>query len=147
MKNPELYHKTIDILVKAYLQDNLMHNDCTACAVGNLVGAALDEGSWNANPFWGWPSVCVTLREKNNIGRIFNPSNYKGEAKRQIDATGYRYQDLAKIESSFELAYKGDNDEEFIFNGLMAVVEALDIIHENTDKVLTTSVKSKFQKV
>jgi hypothetical protein len=37
MKNPELFHRTVGILVKSYLNDTLIHSDCAGCAVGNLI--------------------------------------------------------------------------------------------------------------
>lgn len=60
--------------------------------------------------------------------------NYKGLAKKQIDATGYRWQDLARIEFAFETAYvggfyDGPEAEQGMYAGLMAVVDVLAEIH------------------
>ncbi len=136
MKNEELYHKTIGILVKAYQNDTLRKYDCAACVVGNMIAAnegyAIgEEGSWLKGrkvilPAW-WPQ----------IGRV-DTANNNGEAKRQMDSTGYTLDELSLIETAFE--GEGDN-----FNGLMAVVDALDIIHENTDKEVTKLSKNLFQ--
>lgn len=38
MNRPELYQKTVDLLLDAYNTDQLKHGDCTACAVGNICG-------------------------------------------------------------------------------------------------------------
>jgi hypothetical protein len=35
------FSNTIDILVKAYLNDTLQHESCSACAVGNLVSHSM----------------------------------------------------------------------------------------------------------
>ncbi len=50
------------------------------------------------------------------------------------------------IEHAFEYAPKGNSEDDYMFNGLMAVVDALDIIHENTDINITKEIKQKFVK-
>lgn len=136
MKNKELYNKTVDILVQAYFNDTLRHGDCKACAVGNLIQA---NGGFN-NFFTTWTEVFITVYGEQAV----NPTEYYGEAKREIDSTGYAWPDLAKIEKAFESA-NGINDEK-MFNGLMAVIEVLDQIHENTDQEVTKVSKQKFVK-
>src|SRR5258706_8814339 len=37
MKNELLYNKTINILKEAYFNNTLQHNNCYACAVGNII--------------------------------------------------------------------------------------------------------------
>jgi hypothetical protein len=166
MKKPELYQKTVDILVDAYFNDTLVHGRCTACAVGNIVAANLGYRIENVlesgrrYPKWlnrdgkkmsypayvdgvpkGWGAVVCSNGEDQKV----NLKCYNGEAKRQIDATGYSVADIALIESSFEKAI-GENEDDRMFNGLMAVIEILDMIHENTDTDITSLSKSRFQK-
>jgi hypothetical protein len=148
MYKPELYHKTVNILYDAYFNDTLRHGNCNACAVGNLVAANLgikyrpyigifgDLVSWNsarhiASSLIGWPTVFTrfpgaTEQEKN-------PFAYEGQAKIQIDSTGYTWRQLAKIEYAFETAKKGRSDEDYMFNGLIAVLEVLKKIHKVED--------------
>lgn len=38
MNRPDLYQKTVDLLLDAYNNQTLKHGDCTACAVGNICG-------------------------------------------------------------------------------------------------------------
>lgn len=136
MKNPELYNRTVDILVQAYFNDTLRHGNCSACAVGNIIKA---NGGFKGF-FSNWAEVFMTVEGQQGIC----PENYEGDAKSEIDSTGYAWQDLAKIEKSFESA-KGIKDEK-MFNGLMAVIEVLDQIHENTDQEVTKVSKQKFVK-
>lgn len=154
MINPALYHKTVDILVQAYFNDTLEHGNCHACAVGNLVAANTGIGftrigfngnMWSDNtPEWGFVFMSQISHGVNQ--QIINPHRYIGEAKRQIDSTGYTWQQLAKIEYAFETAPKGKSDDEWMFNGLMAVIDVLDEIHENKDEAVTKDIKGKFIK-
>lgn len=130
MKNPALFNKTISILVKAYQNDTLEHGICSACAVGNLC-----------NGSGAWSHVFYTCTG----GQIIKRGNYFGWIKETIDATGYTWQELAKIEYSFETAKKGSTHEEWNFNGLMAVCDALMKIHEATPEE-TESAKLQFVK-
>lgn len=146
MKNQNLFNETIDILVKAYLNDTLIHNRCSACAVGNIVAQKKYNSSlipeyqlWSAESNFrdsiGWQSVfCSTMDENGEYDQDFFPMNYKGLAKEQIDATGYTWQELAQIEAAFEgLEFDDEyytNTDAYVFNGLMAVVDTLCKIHE-----------------
>ncbi len=131
MKNEQLYHKTVNTLVEAYFKDELAHGKCNACAVRNICG------------FSEWKWVFCTDPEGQKIRPDFYNRNLDG-CKDLIDSTGYTWQELAKIEYAFETAPRGNSDEDWMFNGLMAVVEVLDIIHENTDTNITTQTKTKF---
>lgn len=132
----DFYH-SVNILVKAYLNDTLQHGNCYACAIGNMVadsnkivftGTSIfrDKKVWDdrsKTPYW--QDVFITTE----CEQIFSPQQYEGEAKRQIDATGYSWQELAKIEYAFESADLGSNEDDYMFNGLMAVVDVLAEIH------------------
>lgn len=145
MIREKLYNKTVDILVQAYFNDTLKHNDCAMCAVGNIIAGngirrELDWTKYNS-------------KEVNNrqwqfvfIGGKHYPSEYKGNAKIAIDATGYTWQELSKIELAFERCEIGGSEENWMFNGLMSVIEVLDEIHQNTDDTITTQSKNKFNK-
>lgn len=121
------FHETVSILVKAYLNDELRHGDCNACAVGNLIYANLGN-----KKMW-WPYVFMTSR----LGEaVFDESAYCGDAQIEIDSTGYSPLELARVENAFEVNaiydqfqdQVGDKDEQ-MFNGLMAVVDVLADIH------------------
>lgn len=141
------FEKTVDILVKAYLNDTLEHANCAACAIGNLIAHAKgvkpvlakdtpDRGLWRFSDgtLPEWQHVFCS---EGVFGQIKKPHAYIDTAKQQIDSTGYAWQDLARIEAAFEAhgdrldmrnqspAYR----DELMFNGLMAVVEVLADIH------------------
>lgn len=150
MKNPELFHKTVGILVNAYLNDTLVHGDCFACAVGNICAGngipkgnaqsnwLLDENKLN-NALWGIAFKTCNGRQQ------FHKKKNKGNVKKVIKATGYNMVDLAKIEYAFETCPVGNNDYEHIFNGLMSVCDTLMQIHEATTEQ-TEQAKSLFKK-
>lgn len=158
MKNETLYNKTVDILVQAYFNDTLEHGVCHACAVGNIINAhrpfseeeiMMLNASNMLGDRQGWSSVFLTCKclYKPNWGekrQLIIISNYNGLAKEQIDSTGYSVVELAMIEHAFETAPEGNNREDYMFNGLMAVIDALDVIHENKDTEVTSSAKSQF---
>ena len=107
MKNKEQFDRTVKILVAAYLNNSLVQSNCHACAVGNLVAANLDirydqDLKWIGRQV-AWSAVFVTLRYQ--IAQNKCPGAYAGEAKAQIDATGYTWQELARIEYAFERAF------------------------------------------
>jgi hypothetical protein len=90
-----------------------------------------------------WKEVFVTFRFQ--IAQIKRPWAYTGEAKVQIDATGYTWQELARIEYAFERAPMSYTREEHVFNGLMAVIDVLSQIHE-VNETTKTAVKQSFAK-
>lgn len=152
MKNESLYQDTVDILVNAYFNNTLAHGYCTACAVGNIVAANCGFNLERNTMEWldgddtttgKWSFVFMTT---NNIQCVL-PHLYQDEARRQIDSTGYTWQELAKIEYAFESAPRGKSEDEWMFNGLMAVIDVLDEIHENKELEVTKSTKLKFAKV
>jgi hypothetical protein len=158
MIQEELYNKTVDILVAAYFNDTLVHDDCSACAVGNIIAHHMgcdivksehyhDLFEWHRNGQYiraVWGNVFITnstykYQEKD-------PSWYTGSQKEQIDATGYTWQELAKVEFAFETAPKGHSGADWMFNGLMAVVDTLDEIHQNDNTMVAATSKQRFTK-
>ncbi len=140
MKNKELFDKTLDILVKAYQNDTLEHGNCATCAVGNMIAANMKISyrketsgrycphislTWiNSTPQWS--QVFMTAEGTQEI----DSEEYDGKAKEQIDSTGYTWQELAKIEYAFETADEGNSEDDWMFNGLIAVYEVLCEIHK-----------------
>ncbi len=130
---------------------------CTACAVGNIIAGNFGVNDVHSNYEWvtktgvvayeGWASVFYSSDDR----QIKNPEKYTGLAKIQIDKTGYSWRDLAKVEKAFESvqtvrAEDDDEEDKFMFLRLMAVIDVLDKIHENTDTEITTSSKQRFLK-
>lgn len=152
------FNQTVDVLVKAYLNNTLMHGNCAACAVGNIIASSIgaevkaDEYAWfrkgvEISPIWD-EVFCSNSPGSQEI----YPSEYKGWVKRQIDASGYSWQDLAAIEKAFELnhpctleEWTEDIEDKAMFNGLMAVVDVLADIH-GVDLTVKESAKLLFIK-
>lgn len=152
------FNHTVGVLVKAYLNNDLVHGDCSACAVGNIVAEAIGYKYYHVRPMHvsdsgkikirgeGWAAVfCTTDKNSQSIVEC----EYVGDAKKQIDATGYTWQELARIELAFEQhneLYTGINCEDTaMFNGLIAVVDVLAEIH-NIDLETTEKAKALFVK-
>lgn len=120
----EKFHHSVNVLVKAYLNNTLEHSNCRACAVGNLItgnGYDLKSTGWKND---AWLSL-ISERRGFPIPFAFD----KKEAERQVYATGYTLEELDKIEYAFEKSPHGGTEESWMFNGLMAVVDVLSQIH------------------
>jgi hypothetical protein len=139
MKNEALYNKTVDILVQAYFEDSLSHMLCQACAVGNIIAYHTNQRDKSGKLFCKDYSWSGLVRGH----WIMDTPNEEKIADIQVKSTGYTAQQLLQIETAFEKC-NGVGDR--MFNGLMAVIEVLDQIHENTDTQITTSAKERFKK-
>ena len=114
------FDRAISKLVKAFFEGDLEKGDCARCAVGNICDGRNE-----------WGDVFYTALE----GQIIDIDNYFGLSKYVIDKTGYSWQELAKIENSFELNTEIHHNKyrrfsksaimEDQYNGLMAVVDVL----------------------
>lgn len=151
MKNPELYNKTVEILVQSYLNDTLVKGSCACCAVGNIIAA--NSGV-----------VIERVGRPCNYGKGLPIEEWYGKLLRRellTDeelSTGYTTQELTQIESAFESnteiygrmydsgLYTEKQILEDQYNGLMAVIDVLDKIHENTDSAVTEKSKALFVK-
>ena len=128
------FDKAIKGLVKGYMNDTLETKTCTACAVGNIIAECNNYIVDKENTNWltkegldkypEWGNVFVT-----GYNQFIYEGDYKGEAKRQIDSTGYTWEELAQVEFTFEKT-QGD-----MFTKLMAVVEVLCNIEGFNDEV------------
>jgi hypothetical protein len=157
MKNKALYEKTVSILVQAYFNNTLHHGNPYCCVIGNLIadnmGIAycinedtvkiefIDDVDPNkygleyadgSSPDW--------YGMVNPLGWVNN-----GMGDLQIASTGYCLAEIIKIENAFEMEDESEGDK--VFNGLMAVINTLDQIHDNNDTVITTFSKQRFHKI
>jgi hypothetical protein len=129
------FDRTIKALVKGYMNDTLATRICTACAVGNIIAECnnyivkKEINNWftkeGPDKYPKWDDVFITYIDRQKIYE----DDYKGEAKRQIDSTGYTWEELAQVEFTFEKT-QGD-----MFTKLMAVVEVLCNIEGFNDEV------------
>lgn len=156
MKKKELFDRTISILVKAYMDGTLLHGNCYACAVGNLVAGHMGYGYVHNEiinePVWN----CEPNKKYNPRGTWFgllNEAKHMSEkeierANEQIAITGYTLKGISYIEHCFEnpdeIDYlSSDNDGYF---GLMSVCDALMQIHQCNETEITEA-KQLFVKV
>jgi len=108
----------IDKLYHQQKNNNIFPENPWVCFVGTMVYLSLgitqnelkaiieEEPDANAGYLNSWTRVFCTvpndLDEEGVYKQDINPDNYYGEAKRQIDSTGFSYSDLAKIEFLYE---------------------------------------------
>lgn len=116
MKNKKLFNETVDILVKAYMNDTLEHGSCSACAVGNIITARLGDEYFGTFEWFDY----IRGQNCDKITEI---------GKEQVQSTGYSFDDVVRIEQAFESAGTEYTDENG-YKGLMAVVTVLCEIHE-----------------
>lgn len=135
MKNPELFHKTVGILVKAYLNESLVHNSCQACAIGNII-YNIDRKFHDSLNYDEHLAYVVSGETQITIKNKLSPIHLK-----QLSMTGYTINDIIKIERSFE-AVRECKDESG-YKGLMNVVNTLSKIHKTTE-VETSQAKDLF---
>jgi hypothetical protein len=149
MIRSELYHKTVDILTAAYFNDTLEHGNCAACAVGNMVAHGMNYKFTRKYGGLNWLEVDAydeTQVARNWFNVIFHRTQPNERQRQEIESTGYDIYELTQIESAFENADEGDSSDEYMFNGLMAVIDVLDEIHENKDTAITEKSKKSFVK-
>jgi len=163
MLKQDLYEKTVSILVDAYFNDTLEHGNCYACAVGNIIAANCGY-SYESDPlpsemrintgmgilYW---DALIPITENltrpitaKRVTEIIKKPQLSIRQEYQLLKTGYSFNELCSIEKAFEDVVDIGSTDEYMFNGLMAVIEALDIIHENTDETVTYTAKKRFVK-
>lgn len=126
----ELYHKTEDILFQAYFNDTLEHRKCGACAVGNIIAGNLGAKI----PELGMPVYRLPSGDLVGVPWLGYRASCPEKQLNANEVTGYNNRELELIESAFELANHGDNRENYMFNGLVAVLETLKDIHGITQE-------------
>jgi hypothetical protein len=140
-----MFHRTVGIAVQAFLNDTLEHHNCHACMVGNMIAAAnnfkfvrcVDE----THRRFAW-DVADGRYSKGGQWYLYLKCGVRDTAGlKQIESTGYSNNELNRIERAFESAAPGESDDEFMFNGLMSVVEALARIHKQDLSVVQEAKK------
>lgn len=144
------FNHTVNVLVKAYLNDTLQRGNCYACAVGNMVAEACGyklskleyyitwinpvtechQDSWWLTAITNKSGLCIGEDDENNVALGLE----------EIDSTGYTLEELSRIEKAFELRsgllqnleskHGKLSLQERIFHGLMAVIDQLADIHQ-----------------
>jgi hypothetical protein len=139
----ERFEKAYNALLKAFMNDTLASGTCAACAVGNIIADAMggvvykdddDNFRCNIDNDW-WKNVFLTTDYCQKIYNVESDENIKDYRKRMFELTGYKWDELAKIERVFEkntkikvYSYPDHGEHEIMedqFNGLMAVMDVL----------------------
>jgi hypothetical protein len=148
MEDYQKFNKTVSILVQAYLNDELKHENCEFCAVGNIVHAAgaprYNTGNLQPDSCGSWKGVFFT-DGTNQIIYSDEGDRFYQYGLAVIKPTGYEWHELAKIEFAFEMASRGNSNDEWMFNGLMSVIDILAEIH-NIDLSTKETAKALFVK-
>lgn len=133
------FDNTVQILVKAYLADELEKHSCAACACGNIIAASQGWQVVNVGTLSGagfaaraggrtleniWQRAVWAFRDGDNE----YDAETLAESEAQIAQAGYTVEQFQMIEDAFMDA-TGYSKEEEHFNGLMAVVDVLADIH------------------
>lgn len=135
------FNHTVNVLVKAYLNDTLVKGNYCQCAVGNLIQEAHKITLLN-------PSKDEIDEDDKSVlnGAVWysaiqcKATEFKEAAYAQIKPIGYTFEEVFEIERAFE---KG---AQTIFESLMAVVDVLAEIH-NIDLTAKEEAKKLFVKV
>jgi hypothetical protein len=147
MNRIDLYNKTVDILFQAYFNDTLEHGNYCGCAVGNLVAAGMGKKIIRSSGQVDWLNDLDggSLWYDLIRGYIEYGGNEEREAATaQILSTGYSFDEITMIERSFEKAPFGNSQDDYMFNGLVSVLEALKQIHEIKDEHVTEVSRKRF---
>lgn len=136
------FEKAYNALVDSYFNETLAKGTCTACAVGNIVTAALGgeiiptsiKGRFtNTTPeqseYWYHMFWSSGGKQASYI------KDYPEDSKKLQKLTGYTARELAKVEFAFENNTKIRSDDYYCtdeqeiledqYNGLVAVVDVL----------------------
>lgn len=160
MTQQEHFDRSVAVLVKAYINSELQHGSCTACAVGNLIAAGagykyksgrtwLDKQGQSVDAM-SWYEATADVAKGNLC-----PEATTEVAQKLVSVTGYDLRQITQIEAAFEFrnlgrpelhkTYELDMDSRQ-YVGLMAVVDVLAEIH-GIDLTTSTAAKALFVKV
>lgn len=92
MNREEQYYKSVDILLDAYNKGELEHQDCSKCAVGNILG----HGDWSASF-----SVGFYLDLPGNVQDVLQGRRSAWDDT-WVNNSEYSITELARIEYAFE---------------------------------------------
>jgi len=143
----ERFEKGYNALYNAFMNDRLQSGNCSACAVGSIIGSA-ENADWKMLKI-GDTKLFVTDTNNNEWKKMFSTMNghqyfdFNQELNdKLIEITGYDAYEMSMIEYAFESNtnikfYHDCNDKDKLMedqiNGLCAVIDImieLDNIHD-----------------
>lgn len=146
MNRPEIYQKSVDTLLDAYNNRELMYGVCHACAIGNLLG---NQGDWAT--IIGFQGTPTTRVGPEIISKAY-PQYKRHVGRKLIEESGYTLEELISIEQAFE-NQNTDYPTKIMRNspsnqlkGLAAVLDVLREIHDVDGQTHTHNIE-RFENV
>lgn len=118
--NTERFNRTVDILVKAYLNDTLQHDNPCGCAVGNMIMASCGIKFKHGHDWFGDKRITWLDASPAWYKFIDSPTGID-----QVASTGYSIDEILAIEKAFESANTTPCSDQDGYRGLCAVVDVL----------------------
>lgn len=132
------FENSVNVLVRAYLNDTLDAGDCKACAVGNLIQHACNIPPNSASFYPDGGSWYSTMRDDSRLFKVLSEHPH-------IVQTGYTGLEIYKIERAFMTACSQSIIDDN-FERLLAVVDVLAEIH-SVDLTVKEQAVGRFQEV
>lgn len=122
------FEQTVQKLVTAYLNDELEHASFSKCVVGNLCGSDIWKYLFYTSTEHRQTHLAIDNTDLRACG-VETEFQLINKAINVCEETGYTVIELRLMEYRFETAPKGKSNDDYMFNGLMAVVDVLAEIH------------------
>jgi hypothetical protein len=135
----ERFDKTVDVLVKAYLNGTIQPGNPCGCAIGNMIAAACgykferkSRGCGDLTDWWEWENDIsegfdwyLNLRPEKRKSHHIAGDVIKGS--HELSLIGYSLAEIDAIEKSFESAARPvfEDEDAAGFAGLLSVVDTL----------------------
>lgn len=150
-----LYQETIDIILDAWNNGNLVPTSPCGCFIGNLIAAKCDNLPKKSKNMVSFINIKFKYDAKwfdivDSLG-----DEITEEGLRQIESTGYSLKEIIQLENLFESSCREKADElglytwdlyylnkEVQFAGLKACFDLLQEIHSVDTKVHDTNIHS-----
>lgn len=140
MNNEKLYQETVDIILDAYNNKQLVHGDQCGCFIGNIVKKRYDVKPYKGNSIehaWSpdWFEVLYIKKNGNkHFDKHLDEHLSEKEGLKQIKATGYSIDEIIQLEWAFEKEEseeeKLDNGDISQYQGMKAALKKLAEIHD-----------------
>jgi len=137
------FEHSVDVLIKAYFNDTLIHTHNYCCAVGNIIADACNY-TYKIEQKVHYPleSIHVSWQEAASDWMSWWPKELIVKTCSQQEATGYSAKELSLIEIAFE---DRGNPSKDLIRSLGRVIDVLAKIH-NIDLSIVDSTKEKYLK-
>ena len=142
MNREELYHDTINIVLDAYNNQEMLIGDPCKCFIGNIISKRYNglekfrNGDYCYSPDWYFGVV------KKASAKFYKGEISEQKGIRQIESTGYTLDEVIELERNFE-SFSQYNELAAIESTLIKLAE----IHETNEKEYTQRLEMIYDKV